>query len=303
MKCPNIGIIDKTLTITTSVISSTGVAVDADSAPTYSIYAAGSATPILTGSMTKLATGLYYVTIDVTTANGFEADQTYIVHGSATVSGTAYPSPPDTFLALGRTDLDSAALGTDMAEVGQGTVTKAEILTRVNANTIHNETDIDEILKWALLDLSKRGVFLRSSVTGTVPSDLTVSLAANFYVEEFVSGDGCRLSRLTYGEYKHGRIQGYTIRNNELYFPESCAGKAYEIYYTLKHGIDVDTINFGEEYREALVVACTAKVFKKYQQYADHDQWIGDYEYEARKLADSESDDMPVVQVRTEYRE
>ena len=303
MKCPNIGYIDKKITITTSVVDGSGVATDADSLPTYSIYAAGSATPILTGSMTKLATGLYYVTIDVTTANGFEADQTYIVNGSATVNSTAYPSPPDTFMVFGRTDIDSAALETDMAEVGQGTVTKAEILTRVNANTRRAETDIDEILKWALIDLSKRGVFLRSSVTGTVPSDLTVSLAANFYVEEWVSADSVRLSRLTYGEYKHGRIQGYTIRNGEMYFPEGYADKSYEISYQLKHGTDTSTINFGEEYREALVAACTAKVFKKYQQYADHDQWIVDYEHEAQKLADTESDDMAVVQARTGYRE
>ncbi len=303
MKCPNIGYIDKKITITTSVVDDSGVATDADSAPTYLIYVAGLSTPLLTGSMTKLATGLYYVTVDITTANGFEADQTYIVHGSATVNSTAYPSPPDTFMVFGRTDIDSAALGTDMAEVGQGTVTKGEILARVNANTQRNEDDIDEILKWALLDLSKRGAFLRSSTTGTVPSDLTVSLAANFYVEEWVSADSVRLTRLTYGEYEHGRIQGYTIRNSEMYFPESCTGKAYEIYYTLKHGVDVDTINFGEEYREALVAACTAKVFKKHQQYADHDQWIADYEYEAQKLADAESDDVAVVQVRTGYRE
>lgn len=303
MKCPNIGIIDKDLTITTDVVNSSGVAADADSAPTYSIYAAGSTSPLLTGSMTKITTGLYHVTIAITTANGFVVDQTYIVHGSATISGTAYPSAPDTFLALGRTGLDAVALGTDMAEVGQGTVTKAEILVRVYTNTQRAETEIDEILKWALIDLSKRGVFLRSSATGTVPSDLTVSLPANFYVEEWVSGDGCRLNALTYGEYEQGRIKGYTIRNGEMYFPESYAGKSYETYYQLKHGTDVDTISFGEEYREALVAACTAKVFKKYQQYADHDQWIGDYEYEAGKLADTESDDVAVVEMRSGYRE
>ena len=303
MKCPNIGIIDKNLTITADVVNSDGVAANADSLPTYSIYAAGASVPMLTGSMVNLSTGLYYITIAITTANGFTAEQTYIVHGSVTVSGTAYPSAPDTFLVLGRTDLDAAALGTDMAEVGQGTVTKAEILARVNANTLRDETDIDEILKWALIDLSKRGVFLRSSTTGTVPSDLTVSLAANFYVEEWVSADSCRLNRLTYSEYQHGRIQGYTIRSGELYFPESCAGKSYEIYYQLKHGTDTDTINFGEEYREALVAACTAKVFKKRQLYADHDQWIADYEYEASKLADTESDDIAVVQTRSGYRE
>jgi len=253
--------------------------------------------------MVKQATGLYYKEISITTANGFVDGATYLVNGSFVFGGTTYPSPQCSFLVIGRTTLDAVAVGTDMAEVGQGSVTKAEILTRVNANTGRAETDINEHLKWALIDLSKRGVFLKSSATGTVPSDLTVDLASNFYVEDFVSGDGVKLDRLTFGEYKQGRLAGYTIRNNVLYFPTGYAGKGYEIYYAVKHSTDTTNINFGEEFREALVCACTAKAFKRYQQYADHDRWITDYEYEATKLAESEDEEPAITQVRSDYRE
>lgn len=182
-------------------------------------------------------------------------------------------------------------------------ITKAEILTRVNANTQRGESDIDAILLWVLLDLSKKGCFLKVTASGTVSTSGTATLPSTFHVEEYVSSDSTRLSKLTYSEHQHGRIQGYAIRDNTLYFPTSYAGKSYEIAYLAKHAEDVGTIEFDEDFREALVAACTAKVFKKYQQYADHNQWIADYEYEAQKLADAESDEMAVVQVRTDYRE
>lgn len=182
-------------------------------------------------------------------------------------------------------------------------IEKADILTRVNANTQRAETNIDAILLWALLDLSKKGCFLKASTSGTVSSSGTATLPSTFHVEEFVSSDSTRLGKLTYSEHQQGRIRGYAVRGNTLYFPTSYAGKGYEMAYLAKHAEDVASIEYGEDYREALVAACTAKVFKKYQQYADHNQWIGDYEYEARKLADAESDDMAVVQARTGYRE
>ena len=182
-------------------------------------------------------------------------------------------------------------------------ITQADILKRVNGNTERTETNIEDILLWVLLDLSKKGCFLHATMTGAVPSNLAVTLPTTFQVEEFVSGDGCHLSRLTYNEYKHGRIRGYAIRNGSIYFPEAYSGKSYEIAYLAKHAEDVSSIEFDEDFREALVAGCTAKVFKKYQQYTDHDQWIGDYEYEATKLSSEESDDMAVVQVRSGYRE
>lgn len=182
-------------------------------------------------------------------------------------------------------------------------ITKAEILTRVNANTQRDETDIDAVLLWVLLDLSKKGCFLKAATSGTVSSSGTATLPSTFHVEEYVSSDGTRLGKLTYSEHRHGSIRGYAIRDNTLYFPASYAGKGYEVAYLAKHAESVASIEFGEDYREAIVAACTAKVFKKYQQYGDHDQWIAEYEYEARKLADAESDDMAVVQARSGYRE
>ena len=67
----------------------TGVLTDADSAPTYRIYEDETATPILTGTMTKLddagTTGFYTELIACTSGAGFENGKTYTIYIEATV--------------------------------------------------------------------------------------------------------------------------------------------------------------------------------------------------------------------------
>ncbi len=68
----------------------TGVATDADSAPTYRIYEDETATPILTGSLALLdsanTAGFYSERVQLTAANGLERGKTYTIYISATVN-------------------------------------------------------------------------------------------------------------------------------------------------------------------------------------------------------------------------
>ena len=68
----------------------TGVATDADSAPTYRVYEDETATPLLTGSMALLdssnTAGFYSEQITLSAANGFEKGKCYVVYISATVN-------------------------------------------------------------------------------------------------------------------------------------------------------------------------------------------------------------------------
>jgi hypothetical protein len=70
---------------------STGVATNADSAPTYRVYEDNTATPLLTGSMTAFdsanAVGQYVAQITLTAASGFEVGKTYTIRIAATVGG------------------------------------------------------------------------------------------------------------------------------------------------------------------------------------------------------------------------
>jgi len=70
---------------------STGALTDADALPAYRVYEEETATPVLTGTMSKLddanTTGFYTESIACTAANGFEDGKTYIIYVSAAVGG------------------------------------------------------------------------------------------------------------------------------------------------------------------------------------------------------------------------
>ena len=92
MGCPGSVTLGDSLTfcVLTKSVSS-GMLVDADAVPTYRVYEAETATPILSGSMALLdstnTTGFYSEAIAVTVANGFEASKSYNIYVTYTVYG------------------------------------------------------------------------------------------------------------------------------------------------------------------------------------------------------------------------
>ena len=71
----------------------TGVATDADSAPSYRLYEDETGTPILTGNMAALdgsnTNGFYSEQITLSAANGFEVGKSYTIRIDATVNSVA----------------------------------------------------------------------------------------------------------------------------------------------------------------------------------------------------------------------
>lgn len=71
----------------------TGVATDADSAPTYRIYEEETATPLLTGTMALLdstnTAGFYSEQVTLSAANGFEVGKCYCVYIAGTVNSVS----------------------------------------------------------------------------------------------------------------------------------------------------------------------------------------------------------------------
>ena len=69
----------------------TGILTDADSAPTYRIYANETTTPVATGTMAKLddsnTTGFYTELINVTAANGYVSSKNYTIYVTAIIDG------------------------------------------------------------------------------------------------------------------------------------------------------------------------------------------------------------------------
>jgi len=90
MGCPaSVEIGDNLVFSITTHDPDTGVLTDADAVPAYRIYEDETATPILTGNMSKLddagTTGFYTEIIACTAGNGFENGKTYTVYIKATV--------------------------------------------------------------------------------------------------------------------------------------------------------------------------------------------------------------------------
>lgn len=81
-----------TFVVNTQVFA-TGVATDADGAPTYRVYEDETGTAILTGSMALLdssnTAGFYSEQITLSAANGFEKGKCYSIYIAATVSSIA----------------------------------------------------------------------------------------------------------------------------------------------------------------------------------------------------------------------
>ena len=92
MGCPaSVTIGDNLVFSVTTHDPDTGLLTDASSAPTYRVYEAETATPILTGTMAQLdaanTTGFYTESINCTAAAGFEAGKIYTIYIEATVNG------------------------------------------------------------------------------------------------------------------------------------------------------------------------------------------------------------------------
>ena len=101
----------------------TGVATDADSAPSYRVYEDETGTPILTGSMALLdssnTAGFYSEQLSLTAGNGFERGKSYTIYISATVN------------AVTGTMSHTFQVGADVVAERLGTQAKADVNAEV----------------------------------------------------------------------------------------------------------------------------------------------------------------------------
>jgi len=112
----------------------TGVLTDADANPSYRVYEDETATPILTGTMSKLdddnTTGFYTESIACTAANGFEDGKTYTIYIEATVDsdtgGISYgfKAETDVVTALGTGSTLTALITADIYTYAMSAVEK-----------------------------------------------------------------------------------------------------------------------------------------------------------------------------------
>lgn len=143
----------------------TGAAADADSTPTVTVEEDGVALGY-SPTVVNVATGLYRVTINCTTANGFEAGKRYSVYVLATVSGVSGRDSLAEFQLDART-VDELATPADVASAltAYDPPTKAEMdaafaalndisVADILAGIIDGSWDVGDTLKEVLAYVS-----------------------------------------------------------------------------------------------------------------------------------------------------
>jgi len=145
-------------------------------------------------------------------------------------------------------------------------ITSGAILTRVNQITKRDVTDIDEILKEALVEISERTDCLKSSTTGTLSADTnTITEPSDLIDIDELYLDDELLNPITLAEWREGKINGYARWNNTIYVnPEPNTDKNYTLYYSKRHALST-TIEYGDEFQPAIVWLVAMKLYENYE--------------------------------------
>lgn len=174
------------------------------------------------------------------------------------------------------------------------TITKASVLSRVNQICKRSETDIDDILLEAMIEISKRTGSVAELATGTTvaetayvsqPDDLAGKLVHSFYLN-----DDPPMKLLTWSQYLNNNFYGYCLYKGRIYIRPTPSNST-DIYYCEYSKIDddVDGIELDPVFKEALSRLTASKLFGKYQLYDDEDAQLTVYE-RALRIADAGKD-------------
>jgi len=176
---------------------------------------------------------------------------------------------------------------------------KTDILSRVNQITGRAETDIDDILLEALVEIADRTCILKTSATGTLSASTnTISKPAGLIVINAFDLDGDILDAITFEEYLANKLPGYVLRGSSIYVkPADNTDRSYTIYYSKKPVAVSELSDFGSEFQPAIVRLVASKVYDNYEITDKRNEQYALFENELAKL--SIDDEMPVCNIRT----
>lgn len=148
--------------------------------------------------------------------------------------------------------------------------------TRVRKITCRDNTTeltdvaLDAMILEACLEISKRLLCLKTNTTGTLagdgtgitaPSDMVKSDSA---IEELYL-DTNLLDRITFAEWRAGKINGYCYHNGTIYVtPTSGSSRSYTLYYSTIHGALSTNLEFEDDLKMAVIWLTCKKVYDNY---------------------------------------
>jgi len=177
-------------------------------------------------------------------------------------------------------------------------ITKAEVLSVVNARLARGETSIDIELRNILYDISTRENFLGKEATrDTVVDQYVYSLPDNFKdMNTLRLNDTALLKRITFENLQKtyiditssGEPEYYALKNNYLWLDiKPNAVFTMRLWYSIYHPDDVESIEFAEQFREAINEGVIMKICEKYEDWEGVKGHLPLYEREIQKRIDS----------------
>jgi hypothetical protein len=181
---------------------------------------------------------------------------------------------------------------------------KATILISSNKKTKRGVSDIDEELLEVLIDISGRHSWLPGSQIGTLDSDAKATKPDDYACPDVMAMTDSTdlLYDITFTDYINDLMPGYHIRGTEILVTKAYVNSAYTFYYGKLHSGDVETIEFEDRFKAAIVAGVTAEVFRRFQMFAEANAWDIQYETEIQKLIAATPTSMPITEIRSIIR-
>jgi len=164
--------------------------------------------------------------------------------------------------------------------------TRVRKITRRDNTTELTDADLDAMILEACREISKRLLCLKTSTTGTLAGDGTGITAPSDMVDsdsaiEELYLDTSLLDRITFAEWRAGKINGYCYHNGTIYVtPTSNSSRSYTLYYSKIHGALSTNLEFEDDLKMAVIWLSAKKTFDNYFSESNVPSQKAEYEYE-----------------------
>ena len=164
--------------------------------------------------------------------------------------------------------------------------TRVRKITRRDNTTELTDADLDAMILEACREISKRLLCLKTSTTGTLAGDGTGITAPSDMVDsdsaiEELYLDTSLLDRITFAEWRAGKINGYCYHNGTIYVtPTSNSSRSYTLYYSKFHGALSTNLEFEDDLKMAVIWLSAKKTFDNYFSESNVPSQKAEYEYE-----------------------
>ena len=148
--------------------------------------------------------------------------------------------------------------------------TRVRKITRRDNTTELTDAALDAMILEACREISKRLLCLKTSTTGTLAGDGTGITAPSDMVEsdsaiEELYLDTNLLDRITFAEWRAGKISGYCYHNGTIYVtPTSNSSRSYTLYYSTVHGALSTNLEFDDDLKMAVIWLTCKKTYENY---------------------------------------